>query len=71
MSFQPLEEVNFQSGTGTLHERAVSSAILATRRLLMSLPFGASNGVCSARWRGRGCGALSDADSAAARGATA
>lgn len=49
MSFKPLEEVGLQGGAGRLRKRAVSSAILVTRRLLMSVHTRARNAVSSAR----------------------
>jgi len=66
VSLIPLDAVKFQSGTGTLHKRAASSPIWVTRRLFMCVTTGTSNAVYSARSRGRGCGTVSDADSAAA-----
>ena len=49
MSFKPLEEVGLQGGAGRLRKRAVSSAILVTRRLLMSVHTRARNAVSSTR----------------------
>lgn len=62
VSFKPLEEVGLQGGAGRLRKRAVSSAILVTRRLLMSVHTRARNAVSSTRLamsrlrRGNRCG---------------